>query len=129
MFGEREQVVCLQTLRLLEMHGHFARQAAASGHVGKRGVALAGLNPEVWDGRKVLLTGHTGFKGSWLAQVLQKMGAKVSGYALAPNTQPNHFELLNWDIQHALGDIRDAKKLGEYVHQVAPEIVFHMAAQ
>lgn len=97
--------------------------------MGQRGIALASLNPRLWQDRKILITGHTGFKGTWLAQVLQKLGSKVSGYALEPNTTPSHFELLKWDIRHQIGDIREPQKLQEYFASTQPEVVFHMAAQ
>ena len=67
----------------------------------------------VYHGKRVLITGHTGFKGSWLALWLTQMGAKVTGYSLAPPTEPNHFRLLNLNINSVTGDIRDADKLKE----------------
>lgn len=83
----------------------------------------------VYRGRKVLLTGHTGFKGSWLALWLKKLGADVTGYSLAPNTDPSHFDLLKLEMESIIGDIRDRDKLAGVVQQVRPEIVFHLAAQ
>jgi CDP-glucose 4,6-dehydratase len=79
--------------------------------------------------RKVLITGHTGFKGSWLALWLSQMGAKITGYALDPPTTPNHFQMLNLDINSVIGDLRDADKLKEIFKKCRPEIVFHLAAQ
>lgn len=82
----------------------------------------------VYKDKKVLLTGHTGFKGSWLALWLQQMGAKVYGYALE-NTEENHLKYLNLTIDQKLGDIRDANTLEAYFTKVQPDIVFHLAAQ
>ncbi len=84
-----------------------------------------------WRGKRVLLTGHTGFKGGWLALWLQRLGAKVDGIALAPNTQPNLFELAN--IENGMNshfcDIRDASTIAKIIIKARPEIVFHLAAQ
>jgi CDP-glucose 4,6-dehydratase len=84
---------------------------------------------DVYRGRRVLLTGHTGFKGSWLALWLQELGAEVCGYALPPPTDPSHFALLELNMRSELGDIRDAEHVARYVAEVKPEIVFHLAAQ
>jgi CDP-glucose 4,6-dehydratase len=83
----------------------------------------------LYNGRTVLMTGHTGFKGSWLAYWLHRLGAKVIGYSLPAPTEPNHFELLNLDIISIRGDIRDLNKLNETFTTFKPEIVFHLAAQ
>lgn len=83
----------------------------------------------IYSGRRVLLTGHTGFKGSWLAHWLSLMGADVLGYALAPATDPNHFLLLKPDIKSVTGDIRDREHLAEVLGSFKPEMVFHLAAQ
>lgn len=80
-------------------------------------------------GRKVLLTGHTGFKGSWLAEWLVTMGAEVTGLSLAPATSPSHWELLECPINDINGDIRDAAVVNRVFDQAQPEIVFHLAAQ
>jgi CDP-glucose 4,6-dehydratase len=83
-------------------------------------------------GRSVLVTGHTGFMGSWLTLWLHSLGAQVTGYALNPSTQPDHFhtarieELLVDDVR---GDIRDAETLARVVERCAPEVIFHLAAQ
>lgn len=84
-----------------------------------------------FSGRRVMLTGHTGFKGSWLAFLLCEAGAEVLGYALPPECPNSHFELLGLDryIRHIEGDIRDAEKLMDTMHEFAPEFVFHLAAQ
>jgi CDP-glucose 4,6-dehydratase len=95
--------------------------------------ALEGLalNPNFWHGKRVLLTGHTGFKGSWLSLWLQSMGAKVTGYALAPPTNPSLFEIAEvaQGMTSVIGDIRDLPKLQAVFAEHQPEIVFHMAAQ
>lgn len=82
-----------------------------------------------YQGKKVFLTGITGFKGSWLALWLLKMGAEVKGYALPPDTHPNHFELLQLPCETILADIRDAERLRQEVAAFQPDIVFHLAAQ
>lgn len=81
--------------------------------------------------KTVLITGHTGFKGSWLSQILVLAGAKVIGYSLEPNTNPNLFSILELDkkIQSYIGDIRDLKKLKEVFDRHQPQIVIHLAAQ
>lgn len=84
---------------------------------------------DVFRGRKVLLTGHTGFKGSWLALWLQQLGAEVVGLALPPNTQPSHWELLQLGIEEHRFDIRDYAAVQKLVTEVQPEVVFHLAAQ
>ena len=83
----------------------------------------------IYQGRKVLITGHTGFKGSWLAFWLQKMGANVCGYSLPPDTDPNLFSLLDLDIATVLGDVRDFQEVIACFQSFQPEIVFHLAAQ
>lgn len=94
-------------------------------------MTLAHINCDFWHGRRVLLTGHTGFKGSWLALWLQQLGAQVTGLALAPTNKPNLFDLLGPGLvnQHILCDIRDAKAVAAHVHECQPEIVLHLAAQ
>jgi CDP-glucose 4,6-dehydratase len=81
--------------------------------------------------RKVFITGHTGFKGSWLAFLLNEMGANVMGFALPPATAINHFDLLGLDkkIKHVVGDIRDALLLSKTLNKFQPDFVFHLAAQ
>lgn len=95
-------------------------------------VKLASVTPSFWAGKNVFLTGHTGFKGSWLALWLASMGAKVTGYALAPNTQPNLFEKLAIkDLIHLsyFADIRDFVELQGAIQDAQPDILIHMAAQ
>ena len=81
--------------------------------------------------RKVFITGHTGFKGSWLSILLNWLGAEVHGYALDPNTNPSLFELAGIDqiVSSSIGDIRDYKLLSETLKKVQPEVIIHMAAQ
>ena len=84
-----------------------------------------------YKGKNILITGHTGFKGSWLSEMLVKWEANVSGFSLAPPTEPNLFNLLKLDskINSIIGDIRDLNKLKEVFSEINPEIVIHMAAQ
>lgn len=86
---------------------------------------------DFWRGKRVLLTGHTGFKGGWLALWLQRLGADVTGIALRPNTTPNLFDLarIAEDMDSHLCDIRDSASLAQIVSSVRPEIVLHLAAQ
>ncbi len=83
----------------------------------------------IYRGKKVLITGHTGFKGSWLALWLHQMGADVIGYSLPPPTEPNHIKFLTFEMVSVLGDIRDLNKLNETFTNHKPDIVFHLAAQ
>ncbi len=84
-----------------------------------------------YKGRRVFITGHTGFKGSWLAAWLLELGAEVTGYALEPPSTPSAFAVLELEkrIRHIHGDVRDAAGLARAVQQAGPEIVFHLAAQ
>jgi len=83
----------------------------------------------IYSGKRVLITGHTGFKGAWLAHWLTKMGADVVGFSLSPSTKPNHSELLETKMQSFIGDITDLVALKNCIDQVQPDIVFHLAAQ
>jgi CDP-glucose 4,6-dehydratase len=89
------------------------------------------IDPAFWRGRRVLVTGHTGFKGAWAALWLSKLGADVTGLALAPVTDPNLFTLagVGADLAHRLVDIRDAPAVNAVVAEARPELVLHMAAQ
>jgi CDP-glucose 4,6-dehydratase len=101
--------------------------------MGIRSCALEGvvLNPIFWYGKRILLTGHTGFKGSWLTLWLESLGARLVGYALAPPTNPSLFEVaeLGKSMTSVIGDIRDLEKLQAILDEHRPEIVIHMAAQ
>jgi CDP-glucose 4,6-dehydratase len=87
------------------------------------------LFADIYRGRRVLVTGHTGFKGSWLALWLNQIGAQVTGLALQPDTTPNHWEMLQLDVSEHYCDIRNASTVAAIVAQEKPEIVFHLAAQ
>ena len=82
-------------------------------------------------GKRVLVTGHTGFKGAWLCRILLEAGAEVTGYALEPPTEPSLYELagLADELHSVIGDIRDLEHLQEAFVQAQPELVFHLAAQ
>ncbi len=86
---------------------------------------------DFWRGKRVLLTGHTGFKGGWLALWLQRLGAQVTGIALPPDSTPNLFQLARVDdgMESRHADIRDAASLSAIIRPVRPEIVLHLAAQ
>jgi CDP-glucose 4,6-dehydratase len=92
---------------------------------------MLGLNKAFWRHRRVLVTGHTGFKGGWLCLWLRQLQADVTGYALAPPTTPALFDVarIGDDLQHNLGDLRDAASLDRVMRAAAPEVVFHLAAQ
>jgi CDP-glucose 4,6-dehydratase len=84
-----------------------------------------------WNGRRVLVTGHTGFKGAWLCMMLLRLGAKICGIALAPSTQPSLFELLalERDIDSRECDVRDPAAVDRAIETAQPDVVFHLAAQ
>ena len=89
------------------------------------------MNPTFWQGKKVRVTGHTGFKGSWLSLWLQVMGAEVIGYALAPPTNPSLFEVaeVGSSMTSIIADIGDLDKLQAVFAEYQPRIAIHMAAQ
>lgn len=89
------------------------------------------VNPAFWQGKKVFLTGHTGFKGSWLSLWLQSMGAKVKGFALEPPTEPSLFQEASVaeDMESEIGDIRNLAAITDSVKAFCPDILIHMAAQ
>ena len=91
----------------------------------------AAPSPAFWAGKKVLLTGHTGFKGSWLALWLQQLGAEVVGMALPPATTPNLFELAEIGnlLDSRVVDIRNAEQVSQHVRQINPDVMLHLAAQ
>lgn len=84
---------------------------------------------EIYREKKVFITGHTGFKGSWLVAMLQYLQADITGYALTPDTIPDHFSLLEKKCTSHIADIRDAAALSEAVNEARPDIIFHLAAQ
>jgi CDP-glucose 4,6-dehydratase len=83
----------------------------------------------IYNNCRVFLTGHTGFKGSWLTTWLTKLGAKIRGYSLNIPTQPSHFLLLKNEIDDCRGDVRNFEQLNKSLREFEPEIVFHLAAQ
>ena len=88
-------------------------------------------SPDFWAGKRVFVTGHTGFKGGWLTLWLREMGAQVHGYALAPPTTPSLFDVANVGgvCAHEVGDIRDFKKLENSIGKFQPDVLLHLAAQ
>lgn len=94
-------------------------------------MAIDGLEKAFWSGKRVLLTGHTGFKGSWASLWLSSMGADVTGFSLAPETEPNLFDLAGIEgvVRSHFGDLRDAEAVNRVVQASSPQIVLHMAAQ
>ena len=89
------------------------------------------MDLDFYKGKKVLVTGHTGFKGSWLCRVLSLLGAEVTGYALDAPTNPSLFKIANIECctNSIIGDVRDLDNLSKVFHEAKPEIVFHLAAQ
>lgn len=92
---------------------------------------MQGLDLRFWRGKRVVVTGHTGFKGSWLSLWLLDLGARVTGIALNPDTEPALFEQLGLagELEHRILDIRDADALRDAISSVKPDVVFHLAAQ
>ena len=86
---------------------------------------------DAFSGKRVFVTGHTGFKGTWLEFLLKELGADVMGFSLPPEPGPSHFELLGLQarIRHVVGDIRDISALCGVLLSFQPEYVFHLAAQ
>ena len=96
------------------------------------GLVMQSVTPEIWRGRSVFVTGHTGFKGSWLALWLARMGARTTGYALSPETELNLFTLAEVNkglVAHHEADVRHLPTLQAALLAAQPEVVFHLAAQ
>lgn len=95
------------------------------------GVGVSPPDASFWTGKRVFVTGHTGFKGSWLALWLRHLGASVFGYSLAPASEPNLFTLADVarGIESCIGDVRDFGTLRDALSSAAPDVVFHLAAQ
>lgn len=95
------------------------------------GVPIAGQLRGAYSGKRVFVTGHTGFKGGWLCEWLLRLGADVAGYSLEPNTTPALFNELQLAsrLRHQIGDVRDAKTLRQSILEFQPDYVFHLAAQ
>jgi CDP-glucose 4,6-dehydratase len=89
------------------------------------------MDSQFWRGRKVFLTGHTGFKGSWLTLWLHELGARVTGFSLAPHTEPNLYSLARLDdrVDSVIADVRDRHAVAAAIRDARPEVVIHMAAQ
>ena len=89
------------------------------------------MNREFWKGRRVFVTGHTGFKGAWLCLLLERLGAKVAGYALPPPTEPSLYALADAgaQVQSTTADLRELGRLSEAMRAFEPEVLLHMAAQ
>ncbi|MBA4416608.1 MAG: CDP-glucose 4,6-dehydratase [Syntrophus sp. (in: bacteria)] len=90
---------------------------------------MLSINDNFWENKRVFITGHSGFKGSWLALWLKELGANVVGFSLHPPSQPNHFQLLDLNMPSISGDIRDIDAIRSALKNHRPEIVFHLAAQ
>jgi CDP-glucose 4,6-dehydratase len=97
----------------------------------RRALEGVGLTRAFWKGKRVLVTGSTGFKGSWLSYWLSRMGADVSGFSLAPNTEPSLFASarLSEPFETRIADIRDERSVIETIRSIRPEVIFHLAAQ
>ena len=88
------------------------------------------LSPATWRDRRVLLTGHTGFKGAWLALWLERLGARVTGFSLPPDSRDGAFSRLGpWELESNLGDIREPVAVQHAMERAAPTVVFHLAAE
>jgi CDP-glucose 4,6-dehydratase len=94
-------------------------------------IAKGKVNASFWKNKRVFITGHTGFKGSWMSLWLQSMGANIKGYSLEPNTQPNLFTEANVaaNMYSEMGDIRDLNQISKSMFDFNPDVLIHMAAQ
>jgi len=92
-------------------------------------VVMENLFGGIYNGKNIFITGDTGFKGSWLALWLKKLGANVTGYSLAPSTKPSHFDILSSDYESVRGDILNMDFLRTTMQRSQPDIIFHLAAQ
>lgn len=116
--------------RTLESLDGLKRGPETLGDHLSEGIAMTSFD-SVYKGRRVLVTGHTGFKGSWLSTWLLELGATVAGYSLSPPSEPSNFEVsgLKDKIKHYHGDIGDLNRVRDVLEDFSPEIVFHLAAQ
>src|SRR5439155_16377679 len=108
-----------------------ARGAVAVGTGAVETLVSATPSADFWRGKRVLLTGHTGFKGAWLALWLHRLGAQVTGLALAPSTVPSLLDLARLPqlCDHHRVDVRDAAAVAAVAHRARPQVVLHLAAQ
>ena len=83
----------------------------------------------IYSKKRILVTGHTGFKGSWLCKWLNHLDAEVFGYSLKPSTEPNHFDLSNPKVNSYINNIQDLNSVRNFITKIEPEIIFHLAAQ
>ena len=97
-------------------------------HLGNFGLGNV-FDIKIYSGLRVLVTGHSGFKGSWLAAWLLRSGAEVYGYSISAPSQPSHWNCLKLDMRSEWGDLRDVDSIESAVSQFKPEIIFHLAAQ
>src|SRR5690349_21310789 len=120
--------------RILAADGHPARQERTRGSLAQRRGAVEDLvvtrtpiDPTFWRGKRILLTGHTGFKGAWMAAMLAHVGARVTGLALAPDTDPNLYTLARIAdiVPDGLGDLREPQAVAAAVRKADPQIVLH----
>ena len=97
----------------------------------RRGKSVSYTHLSFYQGKRVLVTGHTGLKGTWMCRILARCGAKVTGYALNPPTDPSIYQIIGLEetMDSRIGDIRDLEKLRPVFEEVRPEVVFHLAAQ
>jgi CDP-glucose 4,6-dehydratase len=110
---------------------HSGLLATPRGKSGRTNAQVTNKLTKAFSGRRVIVTGHTGFKGSWLAEWLLALGSEVFGYALPPSTFPSHFELLDLArrLPHTEGDVRNPASVNRIVADVQPDFIFHLAAQ